>query len=77
MTLQKRYELPHRGIRGGGGVHASVRGFCDMCGKVRAVRSIEHFEGSIWLCRTCNDQINHLSHKLDDITELFIIGNAL
>lgn len=77
MTLQRRHELSHREMGGGSGVHASVRSFCDMCGKVRAVRPIEHFEGSIWLCRTCNDQINHLSHKLDEITELFIIGNAL
>ncbi|HQG31263.1 MAG TPA: hypothetical protein PLA83_04990 [Deltaproteobacteria bacterium] len=48
-----------------------------MCGKIRAVRPIEHFEGSIWLCHTCNDQLNHLPKKLDEITELFIIGNAL
>lgn len=77
MTLQKRHEMSHRGMRAGYERRAGLTYFCDMCGKTHGVRQIEHFEGSIWLCPVCNDQINHLSRKLDEITELFIIGNAL
>ncbi len=77
MTLERRIGLSQREVRAGYARHTGPVATCDMCGKTRGVRKVEHFEGSIWLCHACNDQINHLSRKLDEITELFIIGNAL
>lgn len=50
---------------------------CDLCGISTGVRCTMHHEGFIWLCPRCNYRINHLPEKLDEITELFIIGNAL
>jgi ribosomal protein L37AE/L43A len=77
MTLQRRHRASHMEMRGGYERRAGLMYFCDMCGRTHGVKEIEHYEGSIWLCQRCNDQINHLSKKLDEITELFIIGNAL
>lgn len=77
MTPHRRQSVSHVELRGEYVKRAGFVYFCDMCGKVREVKEIEHHEGVIWLCPRCNNRINHLPEKLDEITELFIIGNAL
>lgn len=50
---------------------------CDLCGVSSGVTCAMHHLGLIWLCPECNDQMNHLPEKLDEIMEEFLIGNAL
>lgn len=67
----------HRELIEGHGRPKGIKCSCDMCGRTRDVKAIEHHEGPIWLCPGCNARVNHLPEKLDEITELFLIGNAL
>ncbi len=50
---------------------------CDLCGVEAGVTCSMHHLGVLWLCPNCNELMNHLPDKLDDIMEEFLIGNAL
>ncbi len=55
----------------------SMNAPCDLCGVSAGVTRAMHHLGLIWLCPKCNEQMNHLPEKLDEIMEEFLIGNAL
>lgn len=69
--------ITHRELVEGHARRKIIECSCDMCGRNCIVKAALHHEGPIWLCPGCNNQINNLPEKLDEITELFIIGNVL